>query len=104
MKRNKMQKRNLSVPAVSTLVTSWKRGEKQQEVFKHLKNSLAKAHTLSYYNMKLPTELVVDANPIGLGAILTQKTETGIDVIACANRRLTDPEAKEKKERHELLC
>ena len=70
----------------------WKWGEEQQEAFRQLKNSLAKTHTFSYYDMKLPTELVVDASPIGLGAVLTEKTETGINVIAYANRRLTDPE------------
>ena len=69
-----------------------------------MKNSLAKAHTLSYYNMKLPTELVVDANPIGLGAIVTQKTETGIDVIAYASRRLTDPEARYSQTEREALA
>ena len=72
----------------------WKWGEDQQEAFRWLKNCLAKTHTLSYYDMMQPTELVVDASPIGLGAILTQKTETGINVIAYASRRLTDPETR----------
>ena len=53
--------------------------------------------------MKLPTELVVDASPIGLDAILTQKTETGIKVIAYASRRLTDPEARYSQTEREAL-
>ena len=54
--------------------------------------------------MKLPTELVVDASPIGLGAILTQKTETSINVIAYASRRLTDPETRYSQKEREALA
>ena len=32
---------------------------------------------LNYFDMKLPTELVVDASPRGLGEIITQKKTDG---------------------------
>ena len=72
--------------------------------FRRLKSSLAKTHTISYYDMKLPTELVVDACAIRLGAILTQKTETGIIVIAYASRRLTFPETRYSQTEIEALA
>ena len=49
-------------------------------------------------------ELVVDARPIGLGAMVTQKTETGINVIVYASRRLTDPETRYSRTQREALA
>ena len=79
----------------------WKWKEEQQRAFSHLRNSLAEAHTLSYYVMKIPTELVANASPIVLCAIVTQNTETGKHVTVYASRRLTDPETRySQTERH----
>ncbi|CAF0818549.1 unnamed protein product [Brachionus calyciflorus] len=53
----------------------------------------ATGNILSYYNTKWITELVVDASPIGLVAILMQKNPKNtedIRIIAYASRSLTD--------------
>ncbi len=48
--------------------TEWK----WQTAFQDLKKKLKEAVTLSYYDIKKSTSLIVDASPAGLGAILIQ--------------------------------
>ena len=63
------------------------------------------AHTLSYYDMKLQTELIVDASPVDLGAISTQTTNEGeIRVVAYASRRLTGAESRYSQTEREALA
>ena len=60
---------------------------------------------MHYFDIKKMTELVVDASPVGLGAILTQKTsDDEICAIAFAGRRLSDTETctVRHRERHLL--
>ena len=38
-----------------------------------IKNSLLDNATLAYYEVGAETEVIVDASPVGLGAVLTQK-------------------------------
>ena len=59
---------------------------------------------LSYFDTKLPTVLVVDASPHGLGAILTQKKIDGeISVIEYGSRALTDAESRYIQTEREAL-
>ena len=55
----------------------WEWGKKQQESFEHLKECLADSHSLSYIDVELPVEVIVDTSPVGLGTILTQRAEDG---------------------------
>ena len=51
--------------------------KEQQASFKKLKESLTNASTMCYYQPNADTKVIVDASPVGLGAILTQKQEDG---------------------------
>ena len=55
----------------------WKGWEGQRQAFSELKDRMADWEMLSYFDTKLPTELMMDSSPHGLGAIFTQK-KTGI--------------------------
>ena len=54
---------------------SW--GKEEQESFDELKKRLCGAEVLAYYRPHAETKLIVDASPVGLGAILTQMQEDG---------------------------
>ena len=70
----------------------WKLGEDQRQAFSELKDRIAAWKMLSYFDTKLPTELVLDASPYGLDAIFTQK-KTDFSVIEYGSRALTDTES-----------
>lgn len=69
--------------------------EKHEQEFNDLKTSFRQDVSLSFFNVDLPTFIVVDASPHGLGAILLQ----GKDVdrsrpVALASRATTDTESR----------
>ena len=52
---------------------------------------MATPEVMKYFNSSLKTELIVDASPVGLGAILTQVTaDGGTNIVAYASRSLTE--------------
>ena len=55
--------------------TEWQWGEAQEEAFNQLKKSLREDTVTQYYDPKKMTEVIVDASPVGLGAILVQNTK-----------------------------
>ena len=55
---------------------------------------------LSYFDNKAETELIVDASPVGLGAILVQKDKP----VAYASRALTDVESRYPQTEREALA
>ncbi|UYV68013.1 hypothetical protein LAZ67_5002793, partial [Cordylochernes scorpioides] len=72
-----------------------------QRFDKDLKESLT---CLAYYNLNSPTELITDASPIGLGAVLIQTQQNGIKrPIAYASRSLTDTEKRYSQIEKETL-
>ena len=48
-----------------------------EEALITLKEALASTQNLFYFNPKLKTELIVDASPVGIGAILCQLADDG---------------------------
>ena len=52
-------------------------GSKQQAAFATLKASLTCSDVVAYYDPEAHTQLIVDASPIGLGAILAQRHKDG---------------------------
>ena len=52
--------------------TKWQWGKDEDEAFEALKNQLAEASMMAVYDKEAPTEVVTDASPVGLGAILVQ--------------------------------
>ena len=48
---------------------------------------MASAETLRYFDKDAPTQVIADASPVGLGAVLTEKEKNGPRVICYASRR-----------------
>ena len=51
----------------------WRWAEREQEAFMKIKNSLLDNATLPYDEVGAETEVIVDASPVGLGAMLTPR-------------------------------
>ncbi|CAF1082211.1 unnamed protein product [Brachionus calyciflorus] len=84
----------------------WKWDTDQDKALKMLKES-ATGKILSYYNSKWITKLVVDASPVGLGAILMQYNPNDSDdirIVAYASRSLTDVERRYAQIEKECLA
>ncbi|RUS85862.1 hypothetical protein EGW08_006346 [Elysia chlorotica] len=78
----------------------WRWGESEQTAFKTLKQKLTETGVMAYFNPKIHTEILVDASPCGLGAMLTQQGR----VICYASRALTDTEARYSQTEREMLA
>ena len=52
-------------------------GSEQQRAFDTLKDQLISAEVMAFYNPDAETRLIIDASPVGLGAILAQKQDDG---------------------------
>lgn len=70
----------------------WKWGPTQEAALSAINDSLTSDTTMSYFYPEKGTELIVDASPVGLGAILYQKENGERCTIACASRALNDVE------------
>ena len=62
----------------------------QEDAFKKLKELMAKACTLAYFDPKAITKVIADASPVGLGAVLVQQQGKDQRVICYATRNLSD--------------
>ncbi|CAK1595187.1 unnamed protein product [Parnassius mnemosyne] len=78
--------------------------KKQDHAFKCLKEKLTKIETLGYYDVKDKTQVIADASPVGLGAVLVQIDERGPRIIGYGNRTLTDCERKYSQTEKEALA
>lgn len=78
----------------------WHWGTKQQSAFDVLKTKLCERTVLAYYDVSAETELIVDASPVGLGAILVQNSRP----IAYASRSLTQVERRYSQTEREALA
>ena len=60
---------------------------------------------MSYFDTQLPTELTVDASPVGLGAILSQTTPSGEQkIVAFASKALNPTEQRYSQFEREALA
>nr|XP_002730526.1 PREDICTED: uncharacterized protein K02A2.6-like [Saccoglossus kowalevskii] len=86
--------------------TKWEWGPEQQGSFEKLKSLLASHKVMKYFDPRLKTELLVDASPTGLGAVLTQVNETRdtCNIIAYASHALTDTESRYSQTEREALA
>ena len=85
----------------------WKWTDEEKASFQKIKDSLAEDAIAAYFDIKKETELIVDASPIGLGAILAQynKGQPGTSrVVAYASRSLTDVEQRYSQTEKEALA
>lgn len=76
----------------------------QEKAFRLIKEALAKIHTLGYYDVKDKTQVIADASPVGLGAVLVQVDEKGPRIIAYGNRTLTECERRYSQTEKEALA
>ena len=67
-------------------------GSEQQKAFNMVKDRIAKASALVYYDVKVPTIVSADASSYGLGAVLLQEQNSTLVPIAFASRSLSDTE------------
>jgi len=82
--------------------------QKHQAAFEKLKTTLATAPCMSYFDKKKETFVVVDASPVGVSAILSQKPKNSDtnnqQIIAYASRALTDTEKRYSQTEKEALA
>ena len=83
--------------------TPWTWSEDQVKSFENLKTSLSNWKMLSYFDVNLRTELIVDASPIGLGAMLTQRYQDEKRIIEYASRKLSPCEQRYSQTEREAL-
>ena len=79
--------------------------EECEQAFIKLKKCLASTKNLKFFNPKIKTELVVDASPIGLGAILCQiEKDNKPVVVAYASKALSPTEQRYSQTEREALA
>lgn len=79
---------------------------KQDEAFKELKTTLTRIQSLGYYDVHDKTQVIADASPVGLGAVLVQTDPKSKNprIIAYGNRTLTQCERKYSQTEKEALA
>ena len=78
-----------------------------QDAYDQLTSALSSAPCMAYFSKHKDTFITVDASPVGLSAILSQKTKGRDDdekVIAYASRSLTDTEIRCSQTEKEALA
>ena len=84
--------------------TPWQWGAEQDAALSTLRESLTSETTMAYFDPNRETELIVDASPVGLGAILLQKNKEKKHIIAYASRALSDVERRYSQTEREALA
>lgn len=77
---------------------------KQNKAFEALKLSLTNIKCLGYYNLSDQTQVIANASPVGLGAVLVQIDTEGPRVIAYGHKALTDCEKRYCQTEKEALA
>jgi hypothetical protein len=79
-------------------------GPEQKSAFQTLKDKLASANLLAYFDKSAPTKVIADASPVCLGAVLVQE-QNGVSVpVYYASRSLTDCERRYSQTEREALA
>ena len=84
--------------------TKWHWGREENNAFEALKKQLAEASMMAFYDKEAPTEVVTDASPVGLGAILVQEKQGVKRAVAFASRSLSDVERRYSQTEKEALA
>ena len=90
--------------------TPWEWSKHQQDALNQLKHHLTQNPVIAYFNPTKKVEIVVDASPVGVGAVFTQFCEkpdgsrTAPQVVAYASRTLTDTERRYSQTEREALA
>ncbi|PJE77798.1 hypothetical protein CI610_03273 [invertebrate metagenome] len=87
-----------------TVPAKWTWGELQQKAFDEVKIMLVNTPILGYADYSLPFEVHTDSSGSGLGAVLYQKQEGKLQVIAYASRGLRPSEKNYPAHKLEFLA
>jgi len=79
-------------------------GPEQKASFEPLKQSMAEAGILAYFNKSASTKVIADASPVGLGAVLMQNQSRAWVPICYVSRSLTDCERRYSQTEKEALA
>ncbi|PIK47525.1 hypothetical protein BSL78_15613 [Apostichopus japonicus] len=79
-------------------------GPEQNKVFSTLKDSLTHSETLGYFDKDAVTQIITDASPVGLGAVLLQTQNSQPRIISYASRSLSEVERRYSQTEKESLA
>lgn len=84
----------------------WRWTPRHDQSLAQLKDALTNAPVTSYFDPDKETEIVVDASPVGLGAILAQKDPETSDrhIVAYASKSLSETERRYSQTEREALA
>uniref|UniRef100_A0A3P9MCB8 Gypsy retrotransposon integrase-like protein 1 n=1 Tax=Oryzias latipes TaxID=8090 RepID=A0A3P9MCB8_ORYLA len=83
----------------------WTWGSEQESAFVELKRQLTSSHVMAYFRQEAETHVIVDASPVGLGAILSQQQRDGtFRPVYYASRALSDVERRYSQTEKEALA
>ena len=74
--------------------TPFKFGPEKKKSFEFLKQKIAEACTLAYFDKNAPTKIITDASPVGLGAVLVQEQDSAWTPACYASHSLTGCEQR----------
>ena len=74
--------------------TPFEFGPEQKKSFECLKQKMAEACTLAYFDKNAPTKIITDASPVGLGAVLVQEQDSAWTLVCYASHSLTGCEQR----------
>ena len=80
--------------------SEWKWETEEETALAKLKATLTGDNVMSYYDPSKPTEIIVDASPVGLGGLLVQDG----NVVCYASRALSDVESRYSQTEREMLA
>ena len=69
-------------------------GEEQEKSFQKLKGQIASAPVLAYFDKEAYTQIIADASPVGLGAVLMQEKNGERRAVCYASRTLSNVELR----------
>ena len=79
-------------------------GEEQEQSFQRLKSQVASAPVLAYFDKDVPTHVIADASPVGLGAVLVQEKDGESRAVCYASRSLSQVERRYSQTEKEALA
>ena len=83
----------------------WSWNAEHQEAFEEIKRILSSERVMTYFDPMKNTEVLVDASPVGVAAILTQKSKNGrVHTVSYASRALTEVEKRYSQTEREALA
>ena len=78
--------------------------EEEEQAFQTLKQKLAGASMLAYFDRDAHTRVIADASPVGLGAVLVQEVKGQSRAVCYASRSLSDTERRYSQTEKEALA